>query len=94
VHRARDRYSKLPDRERERVKHAYCQALHDAINQHDAKRRLQALADDLDKQGFTATAPAWPTTSTRSWSTCAKRAPSDGFSHERRNGGKSRHGEP
>jgi transposase-like protein len=56
VHRARNLYAKLPDRERERVKHAYWQALDDAISEHDAKRRLQALVDQLDKQGFTAAA--------------------------------------
>ncbi|HXO09788.1 MAG TPA: IS256 family transposase [Solirubrobacteraceae bacterium] len=54
VHRARNLYAKLPDRERERVKHAYWQALDDAISEQDAKRRLQALVDDLDKGGFTA----------------------------------------
>ena len=43
-----------PNRERERVKHAYWQALDDAINASDAKRRLQALVDHLDKDGFTA----------------------------------------
>jgi transposase-like protein len=31
VHRARNLYAKLPERERERVKHAYWQALDDAI---------------------------------------------------------------
>ena len=56
VHRARNLYAKLPDRERERVKHAYWQALDDAISETDAKRRLQALVDDLDKGGFTAAA--------------------------------------
>jgi transposase-like protein len=56
VHRARNLYAKLPDRERERVKHAYWQALDDAISEHDAKRRLQALVDDLDEAGFTAAA--------------------------------------
>ena len=56
VHRARNLYAKLPDRERERVKHAYWQALDDAISEQDAKHRLQALVDDLDKQGFTAAA--------------------------------------
>ena len=56
VHRARNLYAKLPDRERERVKHAYWQALDDAISEADAKRRLQALVDDLDKGGFTAAA--------------------------------------
>src|SRR3954449_6824881 len=54
VHRARNLYAKLPERERERVKHAYWQALDDAINERDAKQRLQALGDHLDKGGFTA----------------------------------------
>jgi hypothetical protein len=53
---ARNLYAKLPDRDRERVKHAYWQALDDAISEPDAKRRLQALIDDLDKGGFTAAA--------------------------------------
>jgi putative transposase len=56
VHRARNLYAKLPDRERERVKHAYWQALDEAISEQDAKHRLQALVDDLDKGGFTAAA--------------------------------------
>jgi putative transposase len=56
VHRARNLYAKLPDRERERVKHAYWQALDEAISEQDAKRRLQALVDDLDKGGFNAAA--------------------------------------
>jgi putative transposase len=56
VHRARNLYAKLPERERERVKHAYWHALDDAINERDAKQRLQALVDDLDKSGFTTAA--------------------------------------
>ena len=56
VHRARNLYAKLPERERERVKHAYWHALDDAINHNDAKQRLQALVDELDKGGFTAAA--------------------------------------
>ncbi len=56
VHRARDLYAKLPARERERVKHAYWQALDDAISASDAKRRLQALVDELDNGGFTSAA--------------------------------------
>src|SRR6187401_1715395 len=56
VHRARNLYAKLPERERERIKHAYWQALDDAINERDAKQRLQALADELDTGGFTAAA--------------------------------------
>ena len=49
-------YAKLPERERERVKQAYWQALDDAINANDAKQRLQALVDELDKGGYTAAA--------------------------------------
>jgi putative transposase len=56
VHRARNLYAKLPERERERVKHAYWQALDDAINENDATQRLRALVDELDKEGFTAAA--------------------------------------
>jgi len=56
VHRARNLYAKLPERERERVKHAYWQALDDAISERDAKQRLQALVDQLDRDGFTAAA--------------------------------------
>jgi transposase-like protein len=56
VHRARNLYAKLPERERERVKQAYWRALDDAISASDAKQRLQALVDELDKDGFTAAA--------------------------------------
>jgi putative transposase len=56
VHRARNLYAKLPERERERVKHAYWQALDDAISASDAKQKLQALIDELDKGGYTAAA--------------------------------------
>jgi transposase-like protein len=56
VHRARNLYAKLPERERERVKQAYWRALDDAISQSDAKQRLQALVEELDKAGYTAAA--------------------------------------
>jgi putative transposase len=56
VHRARNLYAKLPERERERVKRAYWQALDDAISANDAKQRLQALVDELDNGGFSAAA--------------------------------------
>jgi putative transposase len=56
VHRARNLYAKLPERVRERVKGAYWQALDDAISARDAKQRLQALVDELDKGGYTAAA--------------------------------------
>jgi hypothetical protein len=51
-----DRLPKLPDRERERVKHAYWQALDEAISEQNTKRRLQSLAGHLDKEGFTPAA--------------------------------------
>ena len=56
VHRLRNLLAKLPERERERVRRAYWQALDEAINDHDAKHRLQALVDELDKAGYTAAA--------------------------------------
>ena len=71
VHRARNLYAKLPDRERERVKHAYWQALDDAISEQDAKRRLQALVDDLDKGGFTAAARCLADDLDAWWCICA-----------------------
>ena len=54
VHRVRNLLAKLPERERERVRQAYWQALDDAINDRDAKQRLQALVDQLEKAGYTA----------------------------------------
>jgi putative transposase len=56
VHRARNLYAKLPERERERVKRAYWRALDDAISPSDAKQKLQALVDELDKGGYSAAA--------------------------------------
>jgi hypothetical protein len=66
VHRARNLYAKLPERERERVKQAYWRALDDAISESDAKQRLGALVDELDKGGSPPRPDASPTTSTRS----------------------------
>jgi putative transposase len=56
VHRVRNLLAKLPERERERVRRAYWQALDDAINERDGKQRLQALVDELEKAGYTAAA--------------------------------------
>jgi transposase-like protein len=56
VHRVRNLLAKLPERERERVRQAYWQALDDAISDRDAKQRLQALVDQLDEAGYTAAA--------------------------------------
>ena len=56
VHRVRNLLAKLPDRERERVRSAYWQALDEATGEHDGKQRLQALVDELDRAGYTAAA--------------------------------------
>jgi putative transposase len=56
VHRVRNLLAKLPDRERERVRQAYWQALDDATGERDAKQRLQALVDELDRAGYTTAA--------------------------------------
>jgi putative transposase len=80
VHRVRNLLAKLPDRERERVRQAYWQALDDAPDERDAKQRLQALVDELDRAGFSAAArcladdldalvvhPRYPTRHRRRW---------------------------
>jgi putative transposase len=56
VHRVRNLLAKLPERERERVRRAYWQALDDAIDERDGRQRLQGLVDELDKAGYTAAA--------------------------------------
>jgi len=56
VHRVRNLLAKLPERERERVRQAYWQALDEAINERDGHQRLQSLVDQLDKGGYTAAA--------------------------------------
>src|SRR5918994_1417372 len=56
VHRVRNLLAKLPERERERVRQAYWQALDDAVDERDGKQRLQALVDELDGAGYTAAA--------------------------------------
>jgi len=56
VHRVRNLLAKLPERERERVRSAYWQALDDAINERDGRQRLKALVDQLDGAGYTAAA--------------------------------------
>jgi putative transposase len=56
VHRLRNLLAKLPERERERVRQTYWQALDDATGERDGKQRLQALVDELDAAGYTAAA--------------------------------------
>src|SRR4051812_2029823 len=54
VHRLRNLLAKLPERERERVRSAYWQALDDATGERDGKQRLQALVVELDAAGYPA----------------------------------------
>jgi putative transposase len=56
VHRVRNLLAKLPERERERVRQAYWQALDDAVDERDGKQRLEGLVDELDRAGYTAAA--------------------------------------
>jgi len=56
VHRLRNLLAKLPERERERARQAYWQALDEATNERDGAQRLQALIDQLDRAGYTAAA--------------------------------------
>jgi putative transposase len=56
VHRLRNLLAKLPERERERVRQAYWQALDEATDERDGAQRLGALVDQLDKAGYTAAA--------------------------------------
>jgi putative transposase len=56
VHRVRNLLAKLLERERERVRGAYWQALDEAINEQDGRQRLKALGEELDQAGYTAAA--------------------------------------
>jgi putative transposase len=56
VHRVRNLLAKLPERERERVRAAYWQALDEATNDQDGKQRLRTLVEELDKAGYAAAA--------------------------------------
>ena len=56
VHRARNLVAKLPERERERVRLAYWEALDEATDERDGRQRLKALVSQLDRAGYTAAA--------------------------------------
>jgi len=56
VHRVRNLLAKLPERERDRIRAAYWEALDDATDERDGKRRLQMLVGELDRCGYTAAA--------------------------------------
>jgi putative transposase len=56
VHRLRNLLAKLPERDRDRIRGAYWDALDEAINERDGRQRLQALVSELDRCGYTAAA--------------------------------------
>jgi len=56
VHRVRNLLAKLPERERQRARAAYWQALDEATDERDGKQRVKALVEELDKAGYTAAA--------------------------------------
>jgi putative transposase len=56
VHRLRNLLAKLPERERDRIRGAYWEALDDATSPSDGRDRLHALVDELDRGGYTAAA--------------------------------------
>jgi len=56
VHRVRNLLAKLPERERDRIRGAYWEALDDATSEADGKRRMQMLVGELDRSGYTAAA--------------------------------------
>ena len=73
VHRVPDLLAKLPDRERERIRAAYWQALDDATDERDGRQRLQVWQASSTGAATPPPRDASPTTSTRSSSTCATR---------------------
>jgi putative transposase len=56
VHRLRNLLAKLPERDRDRIRGAYWEALDDATSPSDGRDRLHALVDELDRCGYTAAA--------------------------------------
>jgi putative transposase len=56
VHRLRNLLAKLPERERERVRAAYWQALDEADSINDGERRMRALIGELTDTGYHAAA--------------------------------------
>ena len=56
VHRLRNLLAKLPERDRDRIRGAYWEALDDATSPGDGRDRLRALVEELDRCGYTAAA--------------------------------------
>ena len=71
VHRVRNLLAKLPERERERIRAAYWEALDEAISERDGRQRLQALVDSSTAAATPPRPSASLMTSTRSSFTSA-----------------------
>ncbi len=56
MHRLRNLLAKLPERDRDRIRGAYWEALDDATSPGDGRDRLRALVEELDRCGYTAAA--------------------------------------
>src|SRR3954465_5239300 len=56
VHRVRNLLAKVPERERERVRKTYWQALDDATGGQEGKHRLRARVGELARAGYSAAA--------------------------------------
>ena len=73
VHRVRNLLAKLPERERERVRQAYWQALDEAIGERDGSSGSRRWSASSTRPATPPQPGALPTTSTRSSCTCATR---------------------
>ena len=73
VHRLRNLLAKLPERERERVRRSYWQALDDATNERDASNDSRRSSTSSTRPATPPRRSVWPTISTRSSCTCATR---------------------
>jgi putative transposase len=83
VHRARNLYAKLPERERERVKQAYWQALDDATTNATPSTNSKRSSTSSTRAASPPRPSAWPTIWTRSWCICATRPDTAGAGGQR-----------
>jgi len=77
------KYAKLPESEHERAKHAYRQALDDAINDQDAKQNCRRSSTSSTRAATPRRRNAWRTIGMRSSCTCATRPATAGGGGQR-----------
>jgi hypothetical protein len=77
VHRVRNLLAKLPERERERVRQEYWQALDEATTERDGHQRLQVSSTSSTKPATPPRRDAWPMTYPGRRASCATRASSE-----------------